>query len=251
VWLGWDLPGNLRGKSVLDVGTGTGFQALLCAARGAERVVGLDISPHAIEVARFNAALNGLDEKVEFRQSDLYGALAPGEQFDLIILGLPYRPAPPELFTPDSLSGGADGQAVIRPAMEGLEPYLSASGRLVAIYEGLGGATSSDAWQDFWRVAQEHGLSLRACVYERLKLDKYLQDKLLPSLEALNPSLSEEELHERVNRWRHELRAREQGCEYLYKQIIHGARADGVASFECEVAFEPTKVDPLIALVTP
>jgi demethylmenaquinone methyltransferase/2-methoxy-6-polyprenyl-1,4-benzoquinol methylase len=40
-----------RGKRVLDIGCGTGGVALACAARGAD-VVGIDISPGMLEVAR-------------------------------------------------------------------------------------------------------------------------------------------------------------------------------------------------------
>jgi demethylmenaquinone methyltransferase/2-methoxy-6-polyprenyl-1,4-benzoquinol methylase len=40
-----------RGKSVLDVGCGTGAVALACAARGAD-VVGIDLNPGMLEIAR-------------------------------------------------------------------------------------------------------------------------------------------------------------------------------------------------------
>ena len=45
---------------VLDVGTGSGILAMAAAKLGAGRVVGTDIDPDAVEVARENCAMNGV-----------------------------------------------------------------------------------------------------------------------------------------------------------------------------------------------
>lgn len=76
----------------LDIGTGTGVHALLLA-RHSRAVLGVDISPRAIEFARFNAALNGV-RNVEFRQGDVTDGLPPGEPFDLIVSNPPYLLSP-------------------------------------------------------------------------------------------------------------------------------------------------------------
>lgn len=52
-------PGN-----VLDVGTGSGILAMAAARLGASRVVGTDIDPDAVEVARENCAMNGVTVKL-------------------------------------------------------------------------------------------------------------------------------------------------------------------------------------------
>jgi predicted O-methyltransferase YrrM len=52
--------------AALDLGTGTGVQALL-ASRQADRVVATDPNPRALEFARFNALVNGV-ENIEFRR---------------------------------------------------------------------------------------------------------------------------------------------------------------------------------------
>lgn len=51
--------------SVLDVGTGTGILALGALLLGAERAVGTDNDPDALKVARENAELNGLGDRLE------------------------------------------------------------------------------------------------------------------------------------------------------------------------------------------
>ena len=55
---------RLKDARVLDVGTGSGILGLAALLLGADRVVLTDIDPDAIEVARENAARNGLLERV-------------------------------------------------------------------------------------------------------------------------------------------------------------------------------------------
>lgn len=51
-----DLVGDLSGKSVIDVACGEGFYTRLLKARGAERVIGVDLSPGMIALARAQEA---------------------------------------------------------------------------------------------------------------------------------------------------------------------------------------------------
>lgn len=61
-----DLP--LQGKSVIDMGTGTGILGILAAMRGAERVIGIEIDEAAYENAKENVSLNGV--KMELIHGD-------------------------------------------------------------------------------------------------------------------------------------------------------------------------------------
>lgn len=54
----WLLQEDLAGKSLIDMGTGTGILAILASMRGAEPVTGIEIDPGAWENAVENAALN-------------------------------------------------------------------------------------------------------------------------------------------------------------------------------------------------
>jgi ribosomal protein L11 methyltransferase len=51
---------NVPGRSVADVGCGSGVLSIAAAKLGASRVIGSDIDPVAVEVALENAELNGL-----------------------------------------------------------------------------------------------------------------------------------------------------------------------------------------------
>lgn len=89
----------LKGGRVLDLCSGSGVHAVL-AARRAEHVIGVDLNPRAVEFARFNAALNRVVSKCDFRCGHLYDAVgqAPGgrnqERFDLIVANPPFVPSP-------------------------------------------------------------------------------------------------------------------------------------------------------------
>lgn len=55
-----DEPGWVRGRSVIDFGTGSGLVAVAAALAGASRVRAVDVDPQAAAAARLNAALNGV-----------------------------------------------------------------------------------------------------------------------------------------------------------------------------------------------
>ncbi len=83
-----------RGRRVLDCFTHTGAFALNCALGGAEQVTAVDISKDAVELTRRNAALNGLEGKVQAVQADVFDLLTDlakekKHPYDYIILDPP------------------------------------------------------------------------------------------------------------------------------------------------------------------
>jgi SAM-dependent methyltransferase len=136
------LPSSLRGERVLDVGAGSGLQALVCAARGAERAIGLELDPAAVATARFNAALNGMQDRVEFRQSDLLGALDAGERFDYVVCNTPYHPMLDGGGPPRALHGL--GNAVLGRLVDQLPAHLSSRARgMIAVWRAPGHRSST------------------------------------------------------------------------------------------------------------
>ncbi len=81
--------GDLNGKKVLDVGTGTGFHAIQAVNSGAMEVVAIDINPEAIRCAKDNVNLNNVAEKVTVIESDLFDQLPTTQKFDIVIANLP------------------------------------------------------------------------------------------------------------------------------------------------------------------
>jgi ribosomal protein L11 methyltransferase len=72
-------------QTVLDLGTGSGILAIAAALMGAERVVAVDIDPVAVGIARENAAMNGVEGRVQVLEGSLEAAKPP---FDLILANI-------------------------------------------------------------------------------------------------------------------------------------------------------------------
>ncbi len=82
------------GRRVLDCFTHTGAFALNAAAAGAERVCAVDVSADAVEQVKKNAALNGLEDRMDFLRADVFDLLtdmanAGRCDYDFIILDPP------------------------------------------------------------------------------------------------------------------------------------------------------------------
>jgi SAM-dependent methyltransferase len=138
------LPDEVTGTA-LDVGCGAGSLALLLARRGA-RATGTDVNPRAIELARFNARLNGLE--AEFIAGSLYEPVA-GRRFDRIVAQPPYVSQAPGLADVKILYGGAFGDELalrfvaeaptaLAPGGQGLFMFESAVRKGAPLHARLG-----------------------------------------------------------------------------------------------------------------
>ncbi len=81
--LAFELAGDLSGKSVLDIGCGSGRYMFEAVRRGAIDVVGLDAAPGAIDAARKFAGELQLEKNVKFIQSDFMD-LKFERQYDIV-----------------------------------------------------------------------------------------------------------------------------------------------------------------------
>lgn len=82
------LKEDLTGRSVLDMGCGTGILAILAAFKGgATRIVAIDIDPTATESAIENSNANRVGDEIEILTGDA-SLLASQEKFDLILANI-------------------------------------------------------------------------------------------------------------------------------------------------------------------
>jgi ribosomal protein L11 methyltransferase len=80
--LGFDF----AGKTVLDVGSGTGILAILAAKMGATSVVAFDIEEWAVENARENAELNACPQVTVFQGT--IDDVAPTDRYDIVLANI-------------------------------------------------------------------------------------------------------------------------------------------------------------------
>jgi 23S rRNA (cytosine1962-C5)-methyltransferase len=83
----------VKGAEVLGAFTYTGTFEIHAAHYGAKSVLGLDISPSAVELANKNAALNGLADRCRFEAVNAFDVLKQwskeGRQYDVVMLDPP------------------------------------------------------------------------------------------------------------------------------------------------------------------
>ncbi len=121
------------GDRVLDMGTGSGVNAILAASR-AGQVLAVDINPIALAAARDNAARNGVADRVEVRHSDVFSAV--DGDFDVIVFDPPFRWFAPRDWQ-ESASTDEDYRAMrtfFRHAREHLRP----GGRMLIFFGSTG-----------------------------------------------------------------------------------------------------------------
>ncbi|MFM8469970.1 MAG: peptide chain release factor N(5)-glutamine methyltransferase [Limisphaerales bacterium] len=164
--------------AVLDFGTGTGCIALALATTcPSASIHALDISAPALALARRNADVLKLSDRVAFHLGDGFTALPPELRFDLIVSNPPYIPAAeiatlqPEVrdFDPRlALDGGADGLDFYRRLAAESPAWLRAGGGLFAEFgDGQGDAVKSLFLTHGWtRVALHADLTQRLRVLE-------------------------------------------------------------------------------------
>lgn len=133
------------GELVLEMGTGSGVNAVLAAKTGA-RVVAVDINPRALEAAISNADRSGVRGLVEVRRSDVFSSV--NESFDLVVFDPPFR-----WFAPRSLLEAAitdeNYQAMTRFFRQARH-HLLPSGRMLIFF-----GTSGDLGYPRRLIAEE------------------------------------------------------------------------------------------------
>lgn len=133
--------GNDSPLTIADVGTGSGIIAICTATfLPSASVTAIDLSPAALSVARINAERHNIADRITFVESDLFAAVPPDAQFDIVASNPPYvstaemaelptdvRDHEPHL----ALAAGERGTAVIEPLITQAAERLKPNGVLL------------------------------------------------------------------------------------------------------------------------
>lgn len=123
--------------TALDLGTGSGVYAVGIALRGAQRVVAVDIHESALETALYNAELNGVSDRIQFRRGSMFEPIGDDEKFSLILSNPPCLPDPGDmdLIIPGTIMlSGPDGARHATILLERGPEHLLPGGRIVFVY---------------------------------------------------------------------------------------------------------------------
>jgi release factor glutamine methyltransferase len=114
---------------VLDMGTGSGVNAVLAASHACE-VVAVDINPDAVRCARHNATLNGVAARVKAFESDVFERVAG--KFDLIIFDPPFRWfAPRDMYERSTTD---EGYRALTEFFAEVDDHLAEDGRILVFF---------------------------------------------------------------------------------------------------------------------
>ena len=163
---------DLEGKTVAEVGCGSGILSLAAARAGAERVIAIDINPNAAGAATKNGRDNGLPQ-VRGVASNLMSGLAAGPLFDVIITSPPSFPGEPRDLADRAWHAGPgyrDIAALFDQARERLKP----GGKIYLM-------VSSDTDLDlFGKMIDKAGFNAREVRAHSLVVESLIIYELLP-----------------------------------------------------------------------
>jgi ubiquinone/menaquinone biosynthesis C-methylase UbiE len=139
----FEQAGDVAGRTVLDVGCGSGIYAAEFAHRGAARVVGVDFSSNMVKLARAEADLRGVSGVCEFIEADFLD-LEIRETFDVAYaMGVfDYLPEPEGLLckmagvTRGKVIASFPGHSLLREPARRLRYRLTGRGDVHFYHEG-------------------------------------------------------------------------------------------------------------------
>jgi HemK-like putative methylase len=160
IWAAGLLRNSPPGR-LLELCAGAGQIGLLAVAMEPRELLMVDLNPRACEIARSNAAANGLVAPVDVRHGDLQDVIRADEKFVGVIADPPWVPsAQTGRFPADPLhaiDGGHDGLDVVRSCLQVISRHLAVGGWALL---QLGTEAQAAAVTE-WSLAK--GLGLEVC----------------------------------------------------------------------------------------
>jgi release factor glutamine methyltransferase len=121
---------KLSRGAVLDIGTGSGIQAMAAAER-ADSVTAVDISQEAIDICKKKYP------NIIFLRSDLFSAFEGQKiKFDTIIFNAPYLPND-DIYKDKALDGGRKGYETIVRFLGQAKNFLAKDGLILLIFSSF------------------------------------------------------------------------------------------------------------------
>jgi len=166
-----------RGK-VLDMGTGSGIQAITAASNKGVSVLAADFNEKAVDYCKKNIK----SKKIIFRYSDLFSDIH--EKFDTIVFNPPYLPE--DEFKKDiSVIGGRRGYETVERFLDSANNHLNTNGIILLLFSSLTKKEKVD------EIIERNGLAFvlldekGAGLYEKLYVYLIKKSDLLKKLEKL------------------------------------------------------------------
>ncbi len=147
--------GDLSGKEVADIGCGSGIESIVAKLAGAVHVDASDVNYQAVECAKHNARINGLEDSINVFSSDLLQGF-PQKKYDLIIANLPIVNFSAEK---NDINNALydEGYQLHKRLFEEAKDFLAEGGELTFTHANLQSAETMDADADFQEMEKMIG----------------------------------------------------------------------------------------------
>lgn len=121
-------------ESLLDLGSGCGLLSIIAAMHCNTKVVdGIEIIAEGVDVAKTNAVLNIVSDRVNFYNGNMYEPVKErGAYYDAIVSHPPYMAIPNRYSDLISISSGEDGLGFMRQLLNGIDEFKPRIVKLVA-----------------------------------------------------------------------------------------------------------------------
>jgi len=153
---------DVKGKTVLEIGCGSGFLSVLLAKKGAS-VTAVDISEEAVETTKTNAETNGT--KITILKSDLFSSV--GGKFGLIVFNPPYLPVE-DGETDFTYAGGLSGRETIERFVSDAKDHLLPNGTVLIVISSLTGEKETT------NLFEKEGMKSRVVAREKIPWEELI-----------------------------------------------------------------------------
>ncbi len=171
---------------VIDAGCGSGILSIIAAKLGAGMVYGTDAAEDTVELATANAEAQGVSERTQFFQGDMFGPLPTDLEADVVIgdvSGIPDELASVSGWFPSGLSGGPSGAELPIRMIEEAKRFLHRGGKLFLPTGSLQdeGSILDKARSVFSSIRQlsERNIPLPSALAEHPKILRLLRDRVI------------------------------------------------------------------------
>ena len=126
---------DLKNKTVLDMGSGSGILSLIAASMGAS-VRSVDVNPEAVLATWENAKENQLEHAITVISGYLFEPIADDATFDYIVFNPPFFPRPPKDAGEAAWQAG-ENYDVLRQFLINAGKHLNKAGKIVLIISSV------------------------------------------------------------------------------------------------------------------
>lgn len=154
----------INDASLLEIGCGIGAVSIIAALRYNNRVIATDINAKAIEIAKKNADLHKIAERVDCREGSLFEPIQSKEKFDQIYWNWPFCYTPRSYTHKDPLERAFSdpGYQLIDTFLSESRAYLRPTGKVILTFGSLGNFDLFDS------LVKKYHFSMKTIIEETL-----------------------------------------------------------------------------------